>query len=98
MSRLAFVALLARGAAGVAVPFAVCEGAADALGVTGLVLSPARLDGGVTRVFARALTTAALTLRPAVDVANGTTVELAIDAGFLGTVYSEVQARAPARS
>ena len=97
MSRLAFVALLARGAAGVAVPFAVCEGATDALGVTGLVLSPARLDGGVTSIFASATTTAELTFTPSVEVGDGATVEYKVQIPALNNLYVGARGRARAR-
>ena len=81
--RAAWLALLLlRGAAGVRVPFSTCAGVGpDQLGVSSLVISPARLDGGVTSIFASATTTAELTFTPSVEVGDGATVEYKVQIG-----------------
>ena len=97
--RAAWLALLLlRGAAGVRVPFSTCAGVGpDQLGVSSLVISPARLDGGVTSIFASATTTAELTFTPSVEVGDGATVEYKVQIPALNNLYVGARGRARAR-
>ena len=80
-AKRALPVLVAVLTAAVDVPFTICPGSNDALGIQAFRISPGRIksDGGL-RLYYNYETTFHLELLPAVDVVNGTTATVTVDA------------------